>query len=465
MTLATSGCDDEVVFRDRELFNPPPDAASGFLGYFDAATDLTTCGNCHVGIQRDWAQTDHADAYATLVNSGHDQPFCFACHTVNEKGNAVTTAAGWNAVQDSAYRDVQCESCHGPGLDHVTDPDATQPVASINVSFTPDASDGCAECHQGSHHPFAEEWSQSAHADPVGLVVSLAQSDPSHYTTCLGCHTAQGALEAWGVVDEYLEADAPVADHLGITCAVCHDPHGSDNTAQLRFPIDVPSQEVNLCMKCHHKRAAPEVDADIIRGPHSPEGPLLLGEGAGWFPPGFQTNVDRILGTHGSVGNTRTCAACHVASFEVSDEETGQFLFNSTGHLFLAIPCADAQGIPTTAQDCLVTERQFFGCTASGCHGTAEVARSAFTTAKQRTDNLVAEVDRLLALPGPAAELDRTDGIFTVADGAWFNAQLGALPGTSTHNPFLIEQLLTATVQALMNTYGVSSPISLELIF
>ncbi len=465
MTIATSGCDDEVVFRDRELFNAPPDVASGFLGYFDIGTGLTTCGNCHVGIQRDWQGTAHSDAYATLVNSGQDQPFCFACHTVNEKGNAVTTAAGWNAVQDSAYRDVQCESCHGPGIDHVTDPDATQPVASIKVVFNDSLSEGCAECHQGSHHPFAEEWSRSAHAEPVSRVVSLAQSDPSHYTTCLGCHTAQGALEAWGVVDEYRESDAPVADHLGITCAVCHDPHGSDNTAQLRFPIDVPSQEVNLCMKCHHKRAAPEIDAEVIRGPHSPEGPLLLGEGAGWFPPGFQTNVDRILGTHGSIGNTRTCAACHVAKLEVTDEETGQFVFSSTGHLFLAIPCVDAQGIPTTVQDCSVTERQFSGCTASGCHGTAEVARSAFTTAKQRTDNLVAEVDRLLALPGPAADLDRTDGIFKVADGAWFNARLGELPGTSTHNPFLIEQLLTATVQALMNTYGVSSPISLELIF
>jgi len=41
--LATGGCGDDIVFVDREPFNPPPDAASGFLGYFDASTKQTTC--------------------------------------------------------------------------------------------------------------------------------------------------------------------------------------------------------------------------------------------------------------------------------------------------------------------------------------------------------------------------------------------------------------------------------------
>ena len=132
----------------------------------------------------------------------------------------------------------------------------------------------------------------------------------------------------------------------------------------------------------------------------------------------------------------------------------------STGHLFLAIPCVDAQGIPTTTQTCTVTERQFSGCTASGCHGDATAAQSAYTTAKQRIDNLVVEVDALLAEPGPAGDLDLTDGVFTVADGAWFNARLGALPGTSTHNPFLAEQLLVATIAALKDTYNLPVPIT-----
>src|SRR5687768_3661714 len=207
-TLLTVGCTDEkIVFR--EPFNPPPDAASGFLGYFTTSDKQTTCGNCHVGHQTDWVTTRHADAYATLAENPGSQDFCFTCHTVNESGNEVSEASGWSVVQDTAYHDVQCESCHGPGADHVEVPDAgNEPLASIAASV--DATDGCAECHNGTHHPFVEEWSESKHATPQASVISR---DPAEAASCTPCHTAQGALQAWGVNVEYVEKDAPLAEH------------------------------------------------------------------------------------------------------------------------------------------------------------------------------------------------------------------------------------------------------------
>src|SRR5918994_622973 len=452
LVMATTSCgDDKIVFR--EPVNPPPDASSGFLGYFTTSDKQTTCGNCHVGMQAQWETTAHARAYETLTAlGGAAQGFCFGCHTVNQRGNAVTAEAGWDVVQDTAYHDVQCESCHGPGQTHVENPDATQPIASIRAATETD--NGCGECHSGVHHPFVEEWEQSEHATPNAEVVALAGATPAIYGACLDCHSAQGALRAWGIRADYIEKDAAPSEHLGIVCAVCHDPHGSPNSGQLRFPIDVPSQEQNLCVKCHYKRAEPETQAAVTRGPHSPEGPLLLGEGAGWFPPNFQPEVDRILSTHGSNANPRLCATCHVAKFTVTDQATGDFVFSATGHLFNAIPCVDAQGIPTPAQDCAVTERNFTGCTTSGCHGSVEAARSAFLTANQRILDLTTELDALLALPGPAAELNPSDGIFTVADGANFNSQLAKLPGSPTHNPFLMEKLLVATIDAVNVAYG-----------
>ena len=296
-------CDSDVVFRDRELFEQPTEAALGFLGYSDQTAGVTTCGNCHVGVQASWAQTDHADAWQGLQSSGGAQEFCEGCHTVNELGNELAVPAGYNATGEDRYHDVQCESCHGPGLDHVEQPGASQPLAAMSVGL--DLTVGCGECHQGSHHPFAEEWSQSGHAQ----VVAFAANRPE----CESCHTGEGALKAWGVEARFAETglDNP-GNHLEITCAICHDPHGSSNSAQLRFPVDVANEEQNLCMKCHHKRGVP--DPTTFRGPHSPEGPTLLGV-AGWWPPGLTFPGGSIRATHGSEANPTLCASCHVSSF------------------------------------------------------------------------------------------------------------------------------------------------------
>ena len=118
--LLASGCTrTDIVYRDRQPFNPAPDAVSGLLGYYDFTKKQTTCGNCHAGHQADWSQTHHANAFADLVGSGHATAACYGCHTVSQNGNGLASAAGWNAKPDSAYKDVQCESCHGPGTEHV----------------------------------------------------------------------------------------------------------------------------------------------------------------------------------------------------------------------------------------------------------------------------------------------------------------------------------------------------------
>lgn len=446
--LGLGGCTDETtVFVDKPLFEDPPAAAAGFLGYDEAESKLTVCGNCHVGQQGDWAGTAHADAWDGLQDSGHAQAFCEGCHTVGPNGNPTDGNVGWAATADGRYKDVQCESCHGPGQQHVANPDASQPLAPISVA----ANEGCAECHSGAHHPFVEEWAASGHAEPVQSVIDRASSNPAQYGYCLECHSGQGALAAWGVNAEYVEKDDPISDHVGFTCSVCHDPHDARNSGQLRFPIDIPAVSQNLCMKCHNRRAEPELTDATLRGPHAPQGPLLLGE-AGWFPPGFEPPVE-IVGTHGTVGNQRLCASCHVGSYDVTDSETGEFVVTVTGHRFLAIPCVDANGQPTEEQDCGVEDRQFAACAVSGCHtGGPAAARSAYLTARARIDELIDETRALIALL-PEGEQDNSDGVFTTADGAWFNTQLAALDGTSTHNPFLAEQLLIASKRALIDQY------------
>jgi predicted CXXCH cytochrome family protein len=438
------GCTDtETIFVERPLFEDPPAGATAFLGYGseDAqASKFTVCGNCHIGSQSEWEQTNHADAWDGLQDSGHAQSFCEGCHAVSEDGNPAEGEVAWDATADMRYEDVQCESCHGPGAGHVANPEASQPYASIKVDL--DLTSGCGECHQGSHHAFVDEWVQSRH----GPVESNAY--PRDRADCQSCHEGRGALLALGVDAEYVEKDG--TENLPIVCAVCHDPHSAANEHQLRFPIDVADVENNLCMKCHHKRAVPEVDNS--RGPHSPQGPLLLGEEVGWIPPNFDTNI--VTGTHGSAQNQKLCATCHVFPREVTDPVSGDFVFSSKGHLFAPIPCLDAQGVPTPA-DCPVAERSFASCTGAGCHGDESVARTVYALATGRIEGLVADLTAQLAGVDPA-EFDSDDGVLTVAEGALFNQKLGEITSSAIHNPFLTEALLLGSMQAVEDEYGIA---------
>lgn len=452
--LLLSGCvDEKIVYRDRELFEEPLSQALGFLGYSDQADKLTSCGNCHVGTQSEWEGSEHADAWAGLQDSGHAQAFCEGCHTVGQNGNLIEQPAGWETTGEDRYHDVQCESCHGPGLDHVTDPEASQPYASLLVGL--DLTQGCAECHQGTHHPFVEEWSQSAHGS--------VNAYPAGRAGCESCHTGEGALKAWGVTADYQEKDQLEQDgqHMPITCGVCHDPHGSENDAQLRFPVDVPSEEQNLCMRCHQKRGTP--DPSTFRGPHSPQGPLLVGT-AGWWPPGLEFQGS-IVATHGSERNPALCAGCHVNSFTVTDAETGDFTFQATGHLFEATPCLDADGVPQAGGECSDQERTFQTCTTAGCHGTEGTARALLSNAQARLNNLADQLEGLLDQV-PEAEFDQNDTRYTVAEGSRFNAELARFGGTAVHNPVLVEALLLASISEVREQYGLalSAPMRMDRI-
>lgn len=446
LVTASVACTDEV-FVSLPPFEDPPDAAAGFLGYTDQESRQPVCGNCHIGRNADWQQTGHATAWEDLQDSGHASESCEGCHTVNELGNIVeTTAVGFTSTRDPRYEDVQCESCHGPGLDHVTNPDATQPLAPLDVGL--DLTFGCGECHRGTHNPFIEEWSQSRHGD--------MNPYPHGREGCQSCHEGREALVAFGVNAAYLEKEG--SELVPITCAVCHDPHDATNPKQLRFPVDVANVEQNLCMKCHHKRAIPD-EGTSSRGPHSPQGPLLLGQDVGWIPPNFAHDDQKIVGSHGTGRNPKLCATCHVSRLEVTDA-TGSFVFNASGHLFKPIPCLDEQGIPTPSDDCELSERTFNSCT-NGCHDEAG-ARSAYIVATNRIAELVEELNALLDQV-PDSEFSSDDEVFTVAEGAQFNARLGAITSSAIHNPFMTEALLTASIEIVQEEYAVAGSSTLDL--
>lgn len=199
---------------------------------------------------------------------------------------------------------------------------------------------------------------------------------------------------------------------------------------------------------------------------------MLAGE-AGYFFPGFGFDLEpgKIIASHGSEGNTRLCATCHVVNTTITDAATGEFQFQAVGHGFKAIPCLDSIGAPSDA-DCALstTERSFEGCTGAGCHTTVQGVFSAMTTATTRFKDLTTELHALLLLvdpdlEGPNGPINAGDSNITVAEGAFFNMELAEFGGAgrpsegltyaaaAAHNPFLMETLLRASINAVKATY------------
>lgn len=511
------GCTTEkITYVTRPPFNPPPDSVSGFLGYFTVSDKQTTCGNCHVGTQALWKDTHHAHAWADLQNSGHAVASCNNCHSVSQLGNFVGKPAGYAVKPDSAYQDVQCENCHGPGFNHVLNPDsvAGHPLASIHVDYDTLADTAlktsCSGCHSGVHTPFVEQWKLSAHGSGPGFAV--AGGNPS----CQPCHEGRTAMAIkFGETGNYREKTSTTNER--IVCAVCHNPHGSPYEHQLRAPLDEPTTD-QLCVRCHSRTGVPPwsvaTGTGTSRGPHGAQGLLLIGQNVGWIPPNFTYDTNQIVSSHGSAANPGLCATCHVVRTTVTDKLTGSFVFQSVGHTFEAIPCPDSTGIPMPCDRAVPpdTVHDFSACANSTCHvGGPSVARSAYLTFRGRLENLLDQIwidsngngvidsagidggllSQLVtkalrpgATAADSAALDFGSTTTTVAKGTLWNAALAATDtrpyflsgrvlgkgfashaasGNGVHNPFLLEALLTSSISALQTTYGLTAPIMANL--
>lgn len=105
------------------------------------------CQRCHQQEYLQWSATRHAFAYETLLKKErYFDSGCVACHTTGF-GYSTGFQIG---DQDSAFKGVQCETCHGPGKQHVGNPRKSNIRSSADTSL-------CLECHDTKHSPgFAE---------------------------------------------------------------------------------------------------------------------------------------------------------------------------------------------------------------------------------------------------------------------------------------------------------------------
>jgi len=291
------------------------------------------------------------------------------------------------------------------------------------------------------------------------------------------------------------------------TCAVCHDPHGSPYSKQLRMPIDVPETGANLCMSCHNRSTTPSgsfsnsTATSTKRGAHAAQGPIVVGQGAGYIPQNFIYDSNAAYTTHASTKNPRLCAGCHVNQQTVIDALTGE-TYRSVGHLFSPDPCLDAGGLPIKDNSCayLPATTRFWGepgisgCLNAGCHASANVAATALTnersTIKSFVDQLWNDLDPTVNTggypymnTGDSGDLvyllftagnptvngvqafNASDNTVSPAEGALFNALMLAENlydhndgSYGVHNPFYYEALLAASIAEVQSVYAAYLP-------
>ncbi|MCL5269131.1 MAG: cytochrome c family protein [bacterium] len=109
---------EEFKGETRKLtFLPPEDAPAIYAG-------AGRCAQCHGAIHQGWLASAHARAFQTLVDRNqHFNPECLPCHTTGFRranGFYAATDPGSRFAEADRMSGVQCEVCHGPAMEHVT---------------------------------------------------------------------------------------------------------------------------------------------------------------------------------------------------------------------------------------------------------------------------------------------------------------------------------------------------------
>ncbi len=163
-------------------------------------------------------------------------PLCDGCHSVGYNVQTKTVVE-WN---------VGCEKCHGPGSEHVKTPTRANILDPGKLDRVA-ANDVCVQCHSQGR-PTSNPIGGRAYDWPVGFRVGLAlknfwRLEEHTLGETTFTHYADGSAHKNRMQGNDFVQSVMYAH--GVTCASCHDAHGSDNEGMLIAPVG------ELCTQCH----------------------------------------------------------------------------------------------------------------------------------------------------------------------------------------------------------------------
>lgn len=280
-------------------------------------------------------------AYEPYKGGGVWSQSCGGCHS-----GAVNAQVHTTMIEPG----ISCESCHGPGRDHILGKGDRSKIV-----VTTEASKTCAQCHSGDNTikgaarnaqgykpgipieefagfkateydpnqapPFLNDdnhlqeypqWRASAHAGATQLLIDREETRER----CFNCHSASAGIQIKKgipfVKEEHLVND-------GVSCVACHTSHGSEFTAQLKMEPQA------LCVSCHNVGTNETKTIGTTRPPHAPQADMLQGTGA--------INVAPTKGAHTGI----TCIECHMSE---------------GNHMMKVVKPADAIGVKDRVDSC-----------------------------------------------------------------------------------------------------------------
>jgi predicted CXXCH cytochrome family protein len=333
----------------------------GTGGFDGVIAQYPNCMSCHGStpefqdIFNRWKTTAHANTFKDNITSGSPSFGVndFKYHTVGYDQDIVADNDGfddrarqlgwiwsnysppkssnWDSLKNRfpslvAFAGVGCESCHGPGTEHIFGGGDTNKIQrSLNEGV-------CGKCHDAPpQQPVFGQWKNAKHSNVIwNNAFAQNNNGTNNLDNCIRCHDGTGYVNFTKATGTNTNGFT-IAKQEMIACAVCHDPHGSSNQFQLRSGPPNSDTLANgfhytnvgsgaVCMDCHKARkdaatyTLTRVTSSTWGPHHSGQSDIYEAQNAITFGgPQYQTTAHKEF-------LVKSCVSCHMPVTDTTSE-------------------------------------------------------------------------------------------------------------------------------------------------
>lgn len=269
------------------------------------------------------------DAFLAPPDSGRHfktwNMHCISCHSTN--GRPEYDFQGQTYSSSVAEFGIACESCHGPGAEHIRlqkNAEPGRPVVDdpiINPARLPHtlANQACGQCHSAWGPKDFDSWMTHGHQyrpgqdlnDSVHLIQHLDPNYAEDESATTGLYWPDGTIRVGGREYQGILASRCYIDGA-VSCMSCHSMHRSDPNDQLAAGMDSDQ----ACLQCHsryaenvqqHTHHAPESAGSRCYNCHMPHTTYALFKGI----RSHRIDSPKIHGTD-TTSRPNACNLCHL---------------------------------------------------------------------------------------------------------------------------------------------------------